>query len=127
MIDKKELRVGNLLKHGDQIVTVEEIGDDGINICWNHEMTGWDYDYTNLYPIELSPEWMEKLGFDQNLGGYYMDIPNLGYIGYDVGILELGVAAKFPITAANTSIRYVHSLMNLYYSLTGEELTIKLP
>lgn len=130
MIDKKELRVGNLLHcqsatGENKIVTVDEIGDDGINILWAHEMTGWEHSYENLFPIELTTDWINKLGLTQTKS----DVWEIGQLRIWLGNGCLcylidednGDGHYLP----NGTIKHVHQLMNLYYSLTGEELTIK--
>lgn len=138
MIDPRELRIGNILqsidKDGDgSVIIVKEFSLGGVNPFVSQ--AGYEYEYvyekTDYYdwywvvPIELSPEWMVKLGFEKNLGGHYMDIKDLGFMNYDNGILEIGIMAKYPIAAVESKIRYVHQLQNLYFALTGEEITIQ--
>lgn len=81
-------------------------------------------------PIPLTEEWLEKLGFKKNqqrVGtagaecvpfDYTVD----GWHRSDIVIKDFQLA--YPIF--NVELQYVHQLQNLYFALTGEELTIKL-
>lgn len=131
MINPKELRIGNLLKCGDKIVEVEDIGDTGINLQWMHEMSGFDYDYGQLAPIELSPEWLEKLGFNRFANGAYhrneMRTWRIWYDDYEKAVTyctdiyqELGHAVYLPIR-----LEYVHQLQNIYFMMNEVELELK--
>lgn len=134
MIDKKELRVGNLVKyigkkhwfHGS-IIEVDEIGDDGINIEWMHEMSGWEYSYKEIEPIELNKEWLERLGFVATKKDIF-EINRLrlwlgnGCLCYLIDE-DNGDGHYLP----NGIINHVHQVQNLYYWLHNEELTIKEP
>ena len=132
MINKQELRVGNLLMHGDQIVTVEEIGDTGINMVWLHEMSHWNYDYGNLSPIPLTSEWLERLGFAKVQDGdmAYPEIWRLVYtrvnVPYSFDLQSRGDEEwRWFEGNSNVPIYGVHELQNLIHSLFGKELTIK--
>jgi len=126
MIDRKQLMVGNLVMYDgpikllkDTIVVVEDIGDDGINIQWLHEMTGWEYDYEHLFPIELTPEWLNKFNF-KTPDNYQQTVLYFEGVMIDIHMGKYKLR-DYPRTPLN----YVHQLQNLYYALTGEELTIK--
>ena len=59
-----------------------------------------------LQPIPLTAEWVKRFGLNQSnlVGGIYTDG-------------DLYITVDMP--------KYVHQLQNLYFALTGEELTIK--
>lgn len=123
MIDKKELRIGNLLKCGDKIVEVEDIGDTGINLQWLHEMSHYDYDYNQLSPIELTPEWLEKIGekcTDINGWEYQIRVGALKwYFRWNTEwYSEIGGIY------IDSKVQYVHQMQNLYFALTGKEISI---
>ena len=73
----------------------------------------WD----RLNPIPLTEEWLIKLDFNKFPGSYPLfnkdnfwacELINVGFL--KIEHLEL-------------TIKYVHQLQNLYFALTGEELT----
>ena len=73
-----------------------------------------------LSPIPLTEEWLVKLGFVSNP---YEDRYEKGdfHIHCDKtkGFLDLWV------TNCRLDLQHVHQLQNLYFALTGKELTIK--
>ena len=111
-----ELRIGNLLKRLDD--TIITITSEDIRIIDN-----WESSVDLLpKPISLTAEWLTKFGFDgrndfvwkYNIGiqikegKYYFAFKDLG------GVLFHSLV----------ECKYVHQLQNLYFALTGEELTI---
>jgi hypothetical protein len=79
---------------------------------------------TKASPIPLTEEWLLKFGFEIKLDNFNW---NAG-----IGINEIG---DFKLALRHTDnfgwfyksrctpIKYVHQLQNLYFALTGEELT----
>lgn len=65
----------------------------------------------NGEPIPLTPEWLERFGFKEVDGYWYK------------GFFALRNGEYFEII--DIWIDHVHQLQNLYYALTGEELTVK--
>ncbi len=122
MININELRIGNLV-YNEYAKAYQII--DGYTF-W-HTMFPDDVmhlvELIGLQPIELSPLILEKCGFE---GGYFT---------YDYGKLSIHLPSnsyKNGRTFFNSwciieeSVKYLHQLQNLYYSLTNEELNIKL-
>ena len=72
-------------------------------------------------PIEISPEWLEKIGFE------LVDDYHTLYANHFC--IEISFFSDKPVlfleSNENAPIEYVHQLQNLYHSLTGQELTIK--
>jgi hypothetical protein len=111
-----ELRIGNLiyLKSKDKIYEIssghdiEEIDDAPENF--------------DAKPIQLTEEWLLKFGFVSNpYKDRYELIAKINIIiecDKTKGLVDL-YCEQFP------HIKYVHSLQNLYFALTGEELTLK--
>ena len=132
MISGNELRKGNLVYNGDgKIVEVETITHISINYqldfgaLWTYE----EYDFDNLNGIPITEEWLLKLGFissdinnsirihfehctDYRFEYYITKIPN--YHKEDMYFSGNSIA----------NIKYVHQLQNLYFALSGKELTI---
>jgi hypothetical protein len=84
---------------------------------------------SDLSPIPLTKEWLLKFGFEKRITvGHSVQY----FIGknpithdwlFDILWLD-GYSAPFYRNGFH-KIQYVHQLQNLYYDLTGEELTIK--
>ena len=74
-----------------------------------------------LMPILLTPEILEKCGFIKDEDGCML----FGEIFYwlNAGILQIAMGYT-PLI--NAPCKYIHQLQNLYFSLTGEELEVKL-
>lgn len=73
-------------------------------------------------PIPLTKYWLTKLGFDRKGSSFW-------YKGYDYTIDTSGgifiVHSDYVSVAYGIEVKYVHQLQNLFFALTGEELTIK--
>lgn len=96
--------------------------------------------FCELYlPIPLTKDWLIKFGFnEENIESYYYyenffraeigcRLYLCGTIGEDscnMYIDEFNVLGEKQCVTL-TEIKHVHQLQNLYFALTGEELTIK--
>lgn len=131
-MESKELRIGNLVTddYYDSFKTVfeiESITSDGINVFANDDNAAYgmhsailDYDYklNEIKPIPLAEEWLVKMGFKKFVTSDKYHTYALGVINVNDNIVyvsELGFL---------NHIKYVHQLQNLYFDLTGEELTV---
>ena len=126
-----ELRIGNYTQWAneqDEIV----VSVDGIEI--DPEDKEYLVSYTDLpteleniiqleffEPIPLTKEWLEKFGFEETKRGWLSAPTGEDYKRWLVCFNDGG----FSYIPELTSFKYVHQLQNLYYALTGEELTIK--
>lgn len=139
MIDKKELRYGNLvvLAHESNapVGTIKEIHASYVTL---QEYELGNPVYSLIVPIKLTSDWLEKLGFEKektndvnendlwsiqvanNTSLYYQ--PDSG--GNDWYLSHEWNNNHFKNDFWNNP-KYVHQIMNLFYWLTGEELTIK--
>jgi hypothetical protein len=112
-----ELRIGNYVKSNDVnmapyfIVTASFLKQNENEMSWF------------IDPIKLTEEWLLKLGFKYNdniglyqNGGFDVDIEDDVYCHFYMN--DYGDWYKY--------IEYVHQLQNLYFALTGEELTVEL-
>jgi len=130
MIDSKELRIGNLLEVDgnywpvNSIVTIDK---DRFELY----LSDVDYDYA-LYaePISITEEWLLKFGFEK-VGERVWRFQDLGYSEEAKHVSrkwesdeEIDPKYLGWLPCAN-GIVYVHQLQNLYFALTGTELTIK--
>lgn len=141
MIKASELRIGNIVWESSSFTPspegYEEIVVGAINdidkVVLDSQNNIYSYDY--LYPIPLTPEWLRKFGFttldaetDIEVWGFD-DESN----GEEFSIVSDGIDTQLPLyfeydlgyRNVRKEIKHVHQLQNLYFSLTGEELTIK--
>lgn len=127
MISANELRIGNLIDtYYGSVSCVTSIGKSEYNItvkCGSVEGGLWEQ---NAKPIPLTEEWLLKFGFD-NTGSIRIMIDTSAYYlqiikrTNDCLILSQGNE----INSILKPVRHVHSLQNLFFALTGEELTLK--
>jgi hypothetical protein len=101
-----ELRIGNWFIEKDEV----------------KQFDGDFYHLLGCEPIPLNTKWLEKFGFEYS---EFNDLYQKG--GYDVDIKD-NVYCHFYMNEYGDwykDIDHVHSLQNLYFALTGKELTIK--
>lgn len=124
----QDLRVGNFISDSGLKSTVLSIDELGCTTVNNGDYSSEVYKPFNEYkPIRLTKEWLLKFGFIDTTGGwggssgidYHYANGNFKIQTYDSDNnwhLKNNYDAKF---------NYVHQLQNIYYSLTGKELTEK--
>ena len=136
-----ELRIGNLIRFSEDgtIFTIDSIEEKGLSVQ-NEKEIAW-IDLEEFEPIPLTEEWLLEVGFqikDQlsvhktkiyYISGIDVDYclcfadfrQDFGfYIEYTDSPFDKDLGVLYPITFG---IKYVHQLQNLYFALTGEELT----
>ena len=116
MIKAEELRIGILLKDGEDIVKLTpELFAKILSKDANFEFD----------PITLTEEWLIKAGFEKE------DMADLGIHVY----IPISETADYCLSWSggtiwleqhDTGAKYVHQLQNLYFCLTGEEITFNL-
>lgn len=106
----QELRIGNyVLKEGEEIVITSFT-------FYNIEKDEYSYE-----PIQLTEEWLLKFGFERRPWGLIINgLLFRDNIKNPCEVLTLEIGNGF-----RTEVKHVHQLQNLYFALTGEELTIK--
>jgi len=133
----EDLRIGNLILYKEIVSTVIKISNDNscyvrfnktpLQIIEESVLFGWSGNESA--PIPLTEEWLLKFGFiNQD--------DEIDYSEFELNGLVIngnGSDAQEPfhfmhernglVTAVE--INYVHQLQNLYFALTGCELTIK--
>jgi hypothetical protein len=133
-----ELRIGNYLNGRQGHVVISEIRTN--NSVKIHDNTSSFYVGICLIPIKITEEWLEKFGFEKNKDKRWMR----GKSRYAIFYFEYYATGEdncmWRIEYHDTDygrneykdcnqwgdrIKYVHQLQNLYFALTGEELTIK--
>ena len=112
-MEAKSLRIGNLLFNDSVVV---EIDARSIFDIWD------DKGLKNYKPIPLTKEWLLKFGFIAPFG----ETANVKrYIrGSELHLNFTINDSKIYLAFLNSEdIEHVHSLQNLYFALTGKELT----
>lgn len=128
MIKANELRIGNCISFQNHLETEKVVT---VNARFFSSLAGGspleemkpDEELSNYYsPIELTPELLEKGGFNVTSKGFYQH-PNW----YNVSLKHLrgtyNLRCNFMDIITN-NIDYLHQLQNLYYSLVGSELEV---
>lgn len=126
MLDVKELRVGNYVTDGKNgISKISELRNYKGRIGYTPlDFNNYVFTGNEIYPIPLNEEWLLRFGFRQDGEGWFWlrrkdDITVLGYSYNIYGKFFELCEIRIP------NIIYVHQLQNLYFALTGEELTLK--
>ena len=127
MLKNNELRIGNLVKWYDvsKVLELHSEKNKFDNVCIECEESFEWNEYNKLEPIPLTEEWLLIFGFKKRknrhlfywenkivISEYKDEFENFFYpkTGYDI---------RF-----SNEIKYVHQLQNLYFALTGAELTV---
>lgn len=124
MIEAKELRIGNYVN--SEVMGIEQINI--IGILYQNK--------NNQYykPIPLTEEWLIKFGFEKDenkpfhfirLEEYNLEVMVNGFSGTLEKEPNWFCSIKSYAHQTTFQKMHVHQLQNLYFALTGEELTIK--
>jgi hypothetical protein len=121
-----ELRIGNyiLFSEDNTIFEVGSIEEKGYTVQ-NEEETTWIEAY-QFEPITLTKKWLLKFGFEINR--QTKENNNIWRCNCTQGNFDIEQIIGFFLWDNNSyspKIEYIHQLQNLYFALTGEELTIK--
>lgn len=133
MLKPSELRIGNRLRPR-RLLDPENIPPLGYMICAAHIAYSEEELNNDWEGISLTPEIMEKCGFEamgddgKDSDGwrcYYTARYNDS--GKDYFCVWNDEPGYLMDNFSSAPLLYVHQLQNLYFALTGEELTIKEP
>jgi len=119
-MEAKDLRIGNLLYNDNVVVTIDARTIFDI----------WDNEGLKKYkPIPITEERLFELGFkkERESNFYKKNINHKGRIWINIKVdggvgCEIGTLAGY--SAGFVDCKHVHKLQNLYFALTGEELTL---
>lgn len=127
-----ELRIYNYV--------LAEVGLPSLNIhcILANDIVDISKGFVNVSPIPLTEEWLLKFGFD-NIDTTNIYVKSMHKIGaeklkslavyidennYTVAIVDYYTGVE-KTDLLHLDYKYVHQLQNLYFALTGEELTVK--
>lgn len=128
---KTELRLGNLVEYpgwnkdgSSEFFMIRDLFWEGEKIALTNGVIQLPSTKLGLInPIALTKEWLIKFGFYKEFESGLFIIPSstlkLDYYDSDEGYMAVVFGNDLKL------IKYVHQLQNLYFALTGEELTLK--
>lgn len=116
-----ELRIDNLLncldEDGNVIATAKVVGYLDRSIMLEVIIGESIEHYDDIVGVSLTEEWLLKVGFKHIYDDWYYN-----------SIMSINISKKI-INIDNfcvSNIEFVHQLQNLYFALTGEELTFNI-
>lgn len=122
MISSNELRIGNIVNK-----LIMGYKKDPVAVQRNITINAEDLRHQYFDGVPITDEWLNKFGFEQEMGQMFIEYRH----GEEEGF-KLASRADYetwlyfyPEGGLKLNIQYVHQLQNLYFALTGEELTIK--
>lgn len=117
-MEARELRIGNIVTLNKRLFTIDSIGQ----MCGGIDAKGRGLATSIKYfdPIPLTEEWLVRMGFEEDGNLFHNKIAlyknGNGGFNYNINFYEHDNLEP---------VEYVHQLQNIYFALTGEELTIK--
>ena len=124
MIQANELRIWNLVNSkNDGIISITNISEKSVAVseahCYNHIPVEF------ISPIPLTEDWLLIFGFKKRKNRHLFHWENKIVISEYKDEFENFFYPKtgYDIRFSN-EIKYVHQLQNLYFALTGAELTV---
>jgi len=119
MIKANELRIGNKVDYYGNIVTINSINDTDVGFS---DYIPIDYPlFDDINPVPITKDWLVRFGFEDDGPEWYWLNANdkLTSIGYSYNIKRQVI----DFCEIEITIKYIHQLQNLYFALTGEELS----
>lgn len=135
-----ELRIGNYItdefyESFSTIIEVESINQKGINLLleddgkWAEISNRWiepEYKFDELFGLPITEEWLLKFGFEKTQNSYKLeDYQIVDIYNGNTWLLEEFDYENICFVGIGKGMNYLHQLQNLYFALTGEELTFK--
>ena len=133
-----ELRIGNLIignyydyniddDHLEKETICKVVTLDSVDMCEYPIYVESDEnveEFSEFQPIPLTEEWLLKFGFEKSMSWtYVIELQGNLKLVYYLG--EKGWSIGFKAYSDFSNLEYVHQLQNLFFALTGEELTLK--
>lgn len=133
MIQKTDLRIGNIVSYEATAHVIRALHHDVVLHSWAKGGDNYYSSYNQIEGFPLTPEWLDKLGFTVSSNNLVYDHPtpkvpedehkDLGTCYPSFFFNErLG---RWMDCHTRVCVDHIHQLQNLYFALTGEELTLK--
>jgi hypothetical protein len=124
-----ELRIGNWIKGAEGTAMPHDFQVEGWHINAMVQFENTFRRFVNWQPIPLTREWLLKFGFEDNsYAVFYKQFNGSEYIRISFKDYAHTQLTERPVDVSDFDLDiqciYVHQLQNLYFALTGEELTI---
>ena len=110
-----ELRIGNLLRYTDYTNVKEQLRGTPFELTADDILFLSENSVHYVDPIQLTEEWLIKLGFVKHSGGY-LSSDSAIELTFDFLVWKPNIK--------RLKILYVHQLQNLYFAITGQELSV---
>lgn len=131
-----ELRIGNWVEFENEQMQLHEFNHNLQLLSFKTSLGGIygpGIPHEEMKPIPLAEEWLKKFGFIEMFTKKGMYLKPLGNeITIDDRDFLFNIENKYvyqdneiTVDPLGTPVQYVHQLQNLYFTLTGQELTIK--
>ncbi|MEA1849182.1 hypothetical protein U9K52_09685 [Chryseobacterium sp. MHB01] len=114
-----DFRIGNLVLHATTVTKVVAIHEDGIVVKHSEKYPSAKLTIQGIREIAVDESWFLKFGFAK-----VRDYPCFRIDGIQIEYDGSSSEWKADLFSGRTSIKFVHQLQNLFFALTGKELTI---
>lgn len=122
-----ELRVGNLVFYQGEISKVTGLSEEDYSIKISNKSGDLIVQINDLKPIEITESWFKENGFveDSNYGFLVLNNSVLRSDVYDTGNgWHIHVDDQDYCTSFSGIVKDLHTLQNIYFYATGNELSI---
>ena len=129
-MEAKELRIGNWVLVENDHETIKAITQTAFLCALDGKGDGHMQLHKDVYPIQLTEEWLIKFGFKKENNTIYSISDKLSF--NEVGRWHFfknennsftpHIKRENKFSWIGKEIKHVHQLQNLYFALTGEEL-----
>ncbi len=122
MIDLRELRIGNYIKHNEEYNKYDYKGHFKVSLKMFYGITDCVVDVENLSYIPLTYKLVEKLGFvKDNTIEYQFSFKDYNFYLYQEELTFIQVDCDC-VAIGYSGFEFLHQLQNRFYSITGIEL-----
>ena len=112
----KELRIGNSINYNEVVCKVEAISNEYVSVSGYEANRYTPIKIEDIKDEPITEEWLLDFGFEKRK----VDFPSFQLNGIQINCIN----GKWQDYASQRGLPHIHQLQNLYFALTGEELTI---